>query len=531
MNEATFRQQFQRWIAAEQPTFETGKGAFLEDECLHLFSTLALTAGLTIYRSKRSADTFKDGSKAVTKQTALGYTGLSRDNLRQQFGNGYAKYIEFLRTHNYLQVYEFYDKEGLISTGDDLFGVAPVKRNYSYKAKGHKKANTGSYIGKNSSSSEQGMPKHYRLHNDHALPTENGSFDVLYSVEMGPKYSHKAHRYYTKLKDQTLARRAGFPKHRQVLAEYVDTLVRNVDFEDMEAWLRTTTDQMQDMPPVWSLYYVDLLRQGIIQYENLSCGFGHRLHTPLTNIATELRRFFKVDGSPVASLDIRCSQFVLASYLFEYPEQCYQLLTADGDMPTATVSYVLDTLHAAYNADPKIRQYCHDVRTQDLYAHTAAELGLSDRGTGKNLWFGAFFSMPGEFEHTKQKLRPLYGTLLDVTSALNGPGEGDTEKRNLMPMMLQRLEQQLIIEGVAARLLDAGIGPFATIHDSIHTNATSVDAVISALQATYTDAGLPVPTFKVETEDEQGAFIKQLIEPAAALVAVQASIEVIVANP
>lgn len=513
VNVDTFRAQFQTWITTEHVSFEVGQGEFLEDECLHLFSTLALTAYLTVYRSKRSSDTFKDGTQAVGYLTGLGYTGLSRDRLRSQFGNSYGKYLEFLRTHGYLSVYSFYDMAALASDGSDLFGVAPKKRNYTYKQKGHKKANTGSYIGKDAGSQDKGQPKHYRLHNDHALETVVG-FDAIRPVELGAKYSYKAHKHYAKAKAEILRKRANHSPHRQRMAEYVDTLLRNVDYAGMEAWLRTTTEEVNEMSPVWSLYYADQLRQGIAQFENLCDDFGHRLHTPLTSMATPLRLFYRPDGDQVHSLDIRCSQFVLAAYLFEYPEQCYKLLTENGDMDAATVRYVLGTLHAAYQADEKVRRFCHDVRHTDLYQTTATDLNLKDRAAGKDMWFGAFFSTSGEFAALKWKLGQLYGTLLDVTSELNDPKPSSSMKQNLMPRTLQLLEQRLIIEGVAKQLTETYEDVFATIHDSVHTTEAGIPHAAKALVAVMSEAGLPTPPYKIETTDEHGNETKILVNPS-----------------
>ncbi|UOQ99862.1 hypothetical protein MUN81_10265 [Hymenobacter sp. 5317J-9] len=515
VNVATFRSQFQAWVAAETIIFENGQGVFLEDECLHLFSTLGLTAYMHQYRSQRFADTYKDGTPAVTKLTTLGYTGLSWDRLRQQFGNSYGKYLEFLRTHRYLQVYNFYDAEGLASDGTDLFGVAPTKRNYTYQQKGHKKANTGSYIGKKAGSKEEGLPKQYRLHNDHALENAVG-FDAIYPIKLGLKYSYKAHKFYTKEKASTLRKRATHSPHRQRMAEYVDSLLRNVDYAGMEAWLRAKTGTIQEMSPVWSLYYADQLRQGIVQFENLSDDFGHRLHTPLTNMPTELRRFYRPNDNQVYSMDIRCSQFVLAAYLFKYPEQCFKLLTENGDMDPATVRYVLDTLHAAYVADEKVRQFCYDAIHTDLYATTATELGLKDRAAGKNLWFGAFFSTTGEFASVKRQLGRLYGSLLIVTSKLNDPKPGSNVKQNLMPMMLQLLEQRLLIEGVANHLTVTYDGVFGSVHDSIHIDEAGIPHAAAALGAVFTAASLPVPPYKIEGTDDQGNETKTLVEPAPA---------------
>jgi hypothetical protein len=516
VNVAIFRTQFQDWVAAEHITFENGQAELLEDECLHLFATLGLTAYLTIYRSKRSSDTFQDSSKAVTKLTGLGYTGLSWDRLRQQFGNSYGKYLEFLRTHGYLDVYHFYDMEGLASKGDDPFDVPPTKRNYTYQQKGHKKANTGSYIGKKAGSKEEGHPKQYRLHNDHALETAIG-FDAIYPVELGIKYSYKAHKFYAKEKAQILLKRADYSVHRQRMAEYVDTLLRNVDYAGMEAWLRATTRGVNEMSPVWSLYYADQLRQGQVQFENLCDAFGHRLHTPLTSMATLLRRFYRPNGNQVYSLDIRCSQFVLAAYLFEYPEQCFQLLTENGDMDAATVRYVLDTLHAAYQADDKVRRFCYDAMHTDLYATTATELGLSGRPAGKDLWFGAFFSTTGIFAQPKHQLGQLYGSLLTVTSGLNDPLPGSTVQRKLMPKMLQLLEQRLLIEGVAKRLTETYDGEFATIHDSIHTEQAGIPYATRAFEVVFAAANLPTPPYKIETTDDNGRETKTLVEPVAAV--------------
>ncbi|MBF9236611.1 hypothetical protein I2I05_04305 [Hymenobacter sp. BT683] len=516
VNVAMFRTQFQDWVAAEQITFENGQAEFLEDECLHLFATLGLTAYLTIYRSKRSSDTFQDGSKAVNRLTGDAYTGISRKLLRQQFSNNYGKYLEFLRTHRYLEVYHYYDMEGLASKGDDPFDVPPTKRNYSYEPKGHKRANTGSYIGMKAGDKGEGHPKHYRLHNDHALEEVVG-FDAIRPVELGAKYSYKAHKHYAKEKAQILRKRAGHSVHRQRLAEYVDTLVRNVDYVGMEAWLRATADDVNEMSPVWSLYYADQLRQGQVQFENLCDDFGHRLHTPLTNMVTGLRRFYRPNGNQVYSLDIRCSQFVLAAYLFEYPEQCFQLLTKNGDMDAATVRYVLGTLHAAYQADDKVRRFCYDAVHTDLYATTATELGLPGRSTGKDLWFGAFFSTTGVFAQPKYQLGQLYGSLLTVTSGLNDPLPGSIVQRKLMPKMLQLLEQRLLIEGVAKRLTETYDGEFATIHDSIHTELAGIPYATRAFEAVFAAANLPTPPYKIETTDDNGLETKTLVELVAVI--------------
>ncbi|RFP66404.1 hypothetical protein D0N36_03385 [Hymenobacter lapidiphilus] len=504
-----FRDEFSTWVANKR--FYNGSGVALEDECLHILSLFALSANLTIYRSKKASEVYKDGSGIVTRLTELGYHSASRDQLYKQFGKSYAKHIDFLTENNYIKWYDFYDPERLASDGTDIFGPAPLKKNYTYEAK-TTRAGRGSYISKVAGESGDGVPKSYRLKRPHTVDTTD--FDVIVPVVLGAKYSAKAHRFYAKSKQVYLRRRANYSRTRQLLAAHVDTLIKHVDMVALEVFLRSE-NEIQAMPAVWSLYYVDMLRQGLISYENLCCDFGNRMHTPLTNIATMLRQFF-TSGSQAYSLDIRCSQFVLASYLFEYPEQCFRLLTKSGAIDSATVRYVLDELHTAYQADEKIRQFCTDVRTKDLYAHTAEALGLASRKDGKDLWFGAFFSATGECNSAKKQLRPLYGSLLDVTGQLNAPLEGKgKEKRNYMPRLLQLLEQELMIGGLATRLLKLTDTPFFLVHDSVQSDEQVIRLAGEVLVQVYADADLPMAPYNIETMDADGRATKALIELAA----------------
>ncbi|MBT2558252.1 hypothetical protein J7E24_10685 [Hymenobacter sp. ISL-91] len=506
---AQLRTEFSAW--ATDKRFYNSTGVALEDECLHVLSLFALSANLTIYRSKKANEVYKDGSGIVTRLTELGYHSASRDQLYKQFGKSYAKHIDFLTEHNYVEWYSFYDEEGLKSDGTDLFSPAPVRKNYPYQAK-TSRAGRGSYISRIAGESGDGVPKSYRLKRPHTVDTTD--FDVIVPVVLGAKYSAKAHRFYDKNKQVFLRRRTKYNQARQQLAAHVDSLIKHVDMVALEAFLRAESE-VQEMPAVWSLCYVDMLRQGIITFENLCCEFGNRMHTPLTNIATALRQFFTY-GSQAYVLDIRCSQFVLASYLFEYPEQCFRLLTKSGAIDAAEVRYVLDELHTAYEADKKIRQFCADVRTKDLYAHTAEVLGLGARKKGKDLWFGAFFSATGECTAAKNQLRPLCGSLLDVTGQLNAPLERkDKEKRNLMPRLLQLLEQELMIGGVATRLLKLTDTPFFLVHDSVQSDQQVIRLAGEVLVGVYADADLPMAPYNIETIDADGKATKTLIETNA----------------
>ncbi|GAB3343199.1 hypothetical protein GCM10027299_58590 [Larkinella ripae] len=66
---------------------------------------------------------------------------------------------------------------------------------------------------------------------------------------------------------------------------------------------------------------------------------GHRFHSPLTNLKSELRQFLSFNGQPLVAIDLSCSQPYLAMVLFHkdfyQPTQTTQTLTL-ADLPELT---------------------------------------------------------------------------------------------------------------------------------------------------------------------------------------------------
>jgi hypothetical protein len=293
---------------------------------------------------------------------------------------------------------------------------------------------------------------------------------------LSPEWAARRH-VRVEISDHTLRRKivrhhAERPKSLTGVHRYLFDHLRNVRI-DAEAALDAVGSLAEsDASPIHETA-VWFIQDGQFRLE--TCRFG-RVHTNLTNLKRELRRFLHVDGRPLVNLDIRNSQpLVFASILKD--------------------RFEFDPGQTERPAPPDVVQYVELVQAGRFYDHVMAawEIPAEERSSFKKRFFERVFyckSFPPRVE--AERFGAMFPTVLEVVRDLK-----KDDYRNLAHS-LQRAESRIMIEGVAARCMREMPGVFlATIHDSVLCTAEWAEAVRACMMEEFEKAGL-VPTVNID---------------------------------
>lgn len=202
-----------------------------------------------------------------------------------------------------------------------------------------------------------------------------------------------------------------------------------------------------------------------------------RLHTYLTCLNKDLRNYVSYEGQPLAAVDIVCSQPTLSLALLK--TDFYQEIQ-DG-VGTANIYRVAPDLikeipigeiaKLVYNNSEKFTSYIEAVE-RDLYEYMKPHL---EKATGrewknrkeiKRAMFSVLYSdnrFIGQKEaEPKRIFKALFPEVYELFALYKKKGAAN------LPVLLQKLEVKLVLDG-AAKKLGKAIGgiPIFTIHDSI----------------------------------------------------------------
>lgn len=231
---------------------------------------------------------------------------------------------------------------------------------------------------------------------------------------------------------------------------------------------------------------------------------GWRVHTPLTILPHEYKKFVTFRGNRLFSIDLRCSQVFLTlvlmnpdfwnpnsttvnvatlkmDHLFETAQMKKKIVSAlnelSGDYETfkreCCNGNIYDYMQSLYKTDLKLDLRRDDVKVQFyLTMFTANNFFGTKQAEPKRLFAKLFPTVYNVFKaiKTQRKKEKVYLNPCDTTPV--------KKFSKLLPIMLQRLESHIFIQNIAAKIVrEHAHIPIFTVHDSISTTQEFVDDV------------------------------------------------------
>ena len=186
--------------------------------------------------------------------------------------------------------------------------------------------------------------------------------------------------------------------------------------------------------------------------------FGRRVHTPLTRLKSELRRYLTVNGQHPIELDIKnCQPTCLAIELQAQGIKC-----------------------------PKYLEACQ----QGLYEFVASELGI-ERGEAKALVIERFFFGKRRCHGVETVFEDYFP---EVVAFIRKTKAKDYKK---LAQLLQRRESKIVIYTVCEQIRQARPDSWiSTIHDSLLCVPRDRDFVKLALEDEFKRCGIEFPSIK-----------------------------------
>ena len=270
------------------------------------------------------------------------------------------------------------------------------------------------------------------------------------------------------------------------------------------------------------LLLMDAINEG--QYERITVDkFGERFHTPFTNLWKELRKFisFENNSSELISIDISNSQPYFSSIAIDSKLIDTILLEFNGIVPELkNIDMKQDfKLFSELCANGQIYEYWMDKRG----------LGKNEesRKQAKEELFMIMYDKPKKIINTKnskrkeyyEKLKLFETTFPSVYMAFNkiksldektlpfitetfvneyGMFEGKKSYYKSLSSMMQRMESRIIIQRISPKLIEAGLTPFITIHDSFIMPIEFVEKAKQIINNEFELLGVKAPNFKNE---------------------------------
>ncbi len=206
-------------------------------------------------------------------------------------------------------------------------------------------------------------------------------------------------------------------------------------------------------------------------YFNISVDkFGARLHSPLKRVSRRMRPFMIVDGymnNELICLDISNSQ-VYFSTLLANPTIVSRIIPEFSS---------ISELHC-YSEKYDFEQFISTSTDGTIYGKWQEKQKYDSRDVAKK-------------EFMENQLPFIIETFVDQ----NGDFETNCYHKNLS-CAVQRLESGIFIKIICKSLLDRGIKPFFTVHDSIYFPAKFYEEAKSIIGEEFNLLGIPAPKMK-----------------------------------
>lgn len=321
------------------------------------------------------------------------------------------------------------------------------------------------------------------------------------------------------------------------MKSYVKELRLSVGFD--EAFALCADPKNKDVADYWDLVINDLLDGN----HHFTRDFLGRVHTLLTSLPRELRRYLVVNGKSLWQIDIRNSQplfFVVAmlkkikSFLnsvgtngnveFSLAKEC-RVKYLNGYCDNQDVNRSSMCQQPASTKRPSSKQYVYDASFKLYQEHC-------ERGTLYDflmqIYFGRKTFTEDERRDFKEKMfaavffcdnDTIIKEYLDLFGAFFPTVLGqlqelkESDYRHAAHAM-QKAESDLVINQVARRICETLPNWFATIHDSILCHEDSLEPIYQIFADEFRRLGI-YPTFKFENlADPSRCFTRKVSRPS-----------------
>lgn len=237
---------------------------------------------------------------------------------------------------------------------------------------------------------------------------------------------------------------------------------------------------------ICSRILLDNIRRGCPSYS--VSRYGRRFNG-ITGLKRELRGCLRLNGSPLASIDLRCCQPAMLALLMRAVLEGTPAFGPKGvpsykDGTAADWCWVLSVC-SGLSLDPGFSDL---VCRGDLFSWLADETGLSRDGS-KLGFLRDFLAQYGRYDSAvAAAVRRRFPAVFDFVRRANGRGRaGD---HGLVIRMLQRLESWLVVETVSPRLVRSV--PVVTLHDAIFCRVGDEAEVVRAFEQVFDGLGFHV---------------------------------------
>lgn len=233
---------------------------------------------------------------------------------------------------------------------------------------------------------------------------------------------------------------------------------------------------------------IDKIRRGDYLFSiGPQCG---RCFNCLTGIKRPLRSAVRIDGQPMASVDLCCAQPALLALLIDPQKPPFWLLGAQTYKVCGSVGgggVVLPPLPCSCLAAAELERFAELVCCGKFFEWLVEATGL-DRGTVKLRFLIDVLAKRGRYPASavEQCFKEAFPGVYSFIKAVNRHDHGTLIR------LLQQLEAWLVIEKVAPRLVDRI--PIVTLHDAIFCRDGDETTVEAAFQETFKEIGFSMKT-------------------------------------
>ncbi len=231
---------------------------------------------------------------------------------------------------------------------------------------------------------------------------------------------------------------------------------------------------------------VEQIRSGDLPFSvGPTCG---RVFNALSGLKRELRPLLRLDGKPVASVDLSCSQpALLALCILEYMDHrgrhTYAATGSRGGKGRKTYSYVVPCSLSVCDPPEDVvwfkRLVCED--GFDLYEHLAEKTGKSRDEVKQRVLADVFAPK----RHYPSPVRDAFES--DFPSVARYIATRNSRDHGTLIRELQRRESNLVIHTVVPRIIQRF--PVVTLHDAVFCRWTDIAEVEAAFQEVFQEIG------------------------------------------
>jgi hypothetical protein len=216
---------------------------------------------------------------------------------------------------------------------------------------------------------------------------------------------------------------------------------------------------------------------------HLSVGNTGRVFNSLTGLKRELRRTVRIDGEPLAGVDIACAQPALLA--LEMARK-----TPSNGLNELSTYKLMGSPVLPDSSPPSCCSFADLVLRGQFYESLVACTGL-DRDRVKLAFLRDVLAKRGRYPSVvEDAFRSLFPTVYKFVRSVNRDDHAELIRQ------LQRRESWLVVERVAPRLV--GRVPCVTLHDAIYTARGCLPVVETAFNEVFDEIGFHL-TLKRET--------------------------------